>query len=289
MSVRNLVTARTKILCVIGHPIEHSMSPIMHNAAIQDLGLDYLYMAFDVPPNKLKEAIKGLKTLNIKGINVTLPHKENAIEFIDKVDEIAQKIGAINTIKNEDGFLIGRNTDAEGAKKALLDAGFEIDGKKVVLIGAGGAAKAISYSLASNTDKITIINRSEDRAKILVSEMKSKMDLNIESKKYSEIILKEEISNADILINATPVGMFPTIGISPVSKKILHSDLFVFDLIYNPLETQLIRDSKEIGCQTLSGLDMLVNQGALAFGWWTNRKPNLDLMKLKIIEYLGRK
>jgi shikimate dehydrogenase len=261
----------------------------MHNAAIQDLGLDYLYMAFDVPPNKLKEAIKGLKTLNIKGINVTLPHKENAIEFIDKVDEIAQKIGAINTIKNEDGFLIGRNTDAEGAKKALLDAGFEIDGKKVVLIGAGGAAKAISYSLASNTDKITIINRSEDRAKILVSEMKSKMDLNIESKKYSEIILKEEISNADILINATPVGMFPTIGISPVSKKILHSDLFVFDLIYNPLETQLIRDSKEIGCQTLSGLDMLVNQGALAFGWWTNRKPNLDLMKLKIIEYLGRK
>lgn len=289
MSERNFITARTKILCVIGHPIEHSMSPIMHNAAIQDLGLNYIYIAFDVPPNKLKEALKGFKSLNIKGINVTLPHKENAIEFIDKVDEIAQRIGAINAIKNENGLLIGRNTDAEGANKALLNARCEITGKNVVLIGAGGAAKAISYSLASDTNKITVINRSEDRAKKLVSELKSKMDLNIESKKYSEIILKEEISNADLLINATPVGMFPAIDISPVSKKALHRELFVFDLIYNPLETQLIKDSKEIGCQTLSGLDMLVNQGALAFEWWTNKKPNLELMKLRIIEYLGMK
>ena len=115
------------------------------------------------------------------------------------------------------------------------------------------------------------------------------MDLNIESKKYSENILREEISNADILINATPVGMFPLVDISPVSKKILHKGLFVFDLIYNPLETLLIKDSKEIGCQTLSGLEMLINQGALAFEWWTNKKPNLELMKLKIIEYLGMK
>ncbi|MFX1587159.1 MAG: shikimate dehydrogenase [Promethearchaeota archaeon] len=287
MSEIKFVTARTKILCVIGHPIEHSMSPIMHNAAIKDLGLDYLYIAFDIPPNRLKEAIKGLKTLNIRGINVTLPYKEKVMKFIDKVDEIAQKIGAINTIKNEDGLLIGRNTDAEGANKALFDAGCEITGKNVVLIGAGGAAKAISYSLASATNKITIINRSEDRAKKLVSELKNKIDINVESKKYDEIILKEEISNADILINATPIGMFPMIDISPVSKKIIHSGLFVFDLIYNPLETQLIKDSREIGCQTLSGLDMLVNQGALAFEWWTNKKPNLELMKLKIIEYFG--
>ncbi|MFX0020603.1 MAG: shikimate dehydrogenase, partial [Promethearchaeota archaeon] len=264
MSERNFVTARTKILCVIGHPIEHSMSPIMHNAAIQDLGLNFLYIAFDVAPNKLKEAIKGLKALNIKGINVTLPHKENVIKFIDEVDELAQKIGAINTIKNEDGFLIGRNTDVEGANKALIAAGCETAGKNIVIIGAGGAAKAVLYSLASESNKVTIINRTEDRAKNLVSELKTRMGLNIESKKYSEIILKEEIGEADILINATPIGMFPTMNVSPVSKKILHSDLFVFDLIYNPLETHLIKDSKEIGCQTLSGLDMLVNQGALA-------------------------
>lgn len=287
MSEIKFVTARTKILCVIGHPIEHSMSPIMHNAAIQDLGLDYLYIGFDIPPNRLKEAIKGLKTLNIRGINVTLPYKEKVMKFVDKVDQTAQNIGAINTIKNENGLLIGRNTDAEGANKALLDARCKIIGKNVVLIGAGGAAKAISYSLASDINKITIINRSEDRARKLVNELKNKRDINIESKKYNEIILKEEISNADILINATPIGMFPMMDISPVSKKILHKDLFVFDLIYNPLETQLIKDSKEIGCQTLSGLDMLVNQGALAFEWWTKKKPNLELMKLKIIEYLG--
>ncbi|MFX1496530.1 MAG: shikimate dehydrogenase [Promethearchaeota archaeon] len=289
MSVRNYINSQTKILGVIGHPIEHSMSPIMHNAAIQDLHLNYIYLALNVPPNKLQDAIKGIKAFNIKGISVTIPHKERVIPFLDEIDLIAQKINSINTIKNVDGFLKGTNTDAEGAKKALIEAGCKLSGKKVILLGAGGAAKAISYSLASEVEKILIINRTEERAKRLVSELKTKIGYNIESKKNTKTTIKKEIDNADILINATSVGMFPKTEISPLSKTLLHNKLFVFDLIYNPLETQLLKDSKEIGCRTLSGLDMLVYQGALAFEWWTNKKPNIELMKSKIIEYLGVK
>ncbi|MFW9829224.1 MAG: shikimate dehydrogenase [Promethearchaeota archaeon] len=284
MSVKNYITAQTDILGVIGHPIEHSMSPIMHNAAIRDLNLDYIYLAFDIPPNNLKDAIKGIRALNIKGINVTLPHKEKVMQFLDNIDVIAQKINSINAIKNEDGLLTGKNFDSEGAKEALLNAGCTLSGKKVIILGAGGAAKAISYSLALEAEKIVIINRTEDRAKRLVSELKK---FNIESKKYNEETIREEIKNADILINATPVGMFPSMETTPISRNLLHSGLFVFDLIYNPLETQLLKDSKEIGCRVLGGLDMLVYQGALAFEWWINKKPNIELMKRKVIEYLG--
>ncbi len=289
MSIRNSITAQTKILCVIGYPIEHSMSPIMHNAALQDLELDYAYLAFNVPPNRLKEAVKGFKALNVKGISVTIPYKEIIIKFIDEIDSTAQKIGAINTIKNEDGVLIGKNTDAEGGRKAILDAGFEIIGKNILILGAGGVAKAICYSLAKDAKKMVITNRTESRAKKLAMELKKKINVNAEGTNNSETTLKREIKTTDILINATSVGMYPLIGKSPIEKEILHNQLNVFDLIYNPLETQLLKDAKVIGCRTLGGLDMLVNQGALAFEWWTNKKPNINLMKNKIIEFLGKK
>ncbi len=289
MSIRNSITAQTKIFCIIGHPIEHSMSPIMYNAALQDLELDYAYLAFDVPPNRLKEAVKGFKALNVKGISVTIPHKEIIIKFIDEIDSTAQKIGAINTIKNEDGVLIGKNTDAEGGKKAILDVGCEITGKNFLILGAGGVAKAICYALAKDANKIVITNRTESRAKKLAMELKKKIKVNAEGTNNSETTLKREIKTTDILINATSVGMYPQINKSPIEKEILHNQLFVFDLIYNPLETQLKKDAKVIGCRTLGGLDMLVNQGALAFEWWTNKKPNINLMKNKIIEFLGKK
>jgi len=289
MSIRNSITAQTKILCVIGYPIEHSMSPIMHNAALQDLELDYAYLAFDVPPNRLKEAVKGFKALNVKGISVTIPYKEIIIKFIDEIDSTAQKIGAINTIKNEDGVLIGKNTDAEGGRKAILDAGCEITGKNILILGAGGVAKAICYTLAKDANKMVITNRTESRAKKLAKELKKKIKINAEGTNNSETTLKREIKTTDILINATSVGMYPQINKLPIKMEILHKHLFVVDLIYNPLETQLIKDAKVIGCRTLGGLDMLVNQGALAFEWWTNKKPNINLMKNKIIEFLGKK
>ncbi len=283
------ITARTNVLCVIGHPIEHSMSPIMHNAALKDLSLDYVYVAFNIPPNDLKKAVLGFKMFSIKGINVTIPHKENIIPYLDEIDPLAEKIGAVNTIKNEGKYLIGKNTDASGAKKALLDAGCEITGKKALILGAGGAAKAVSFAISEDLDAVYIANRTEKRAIKLAKDLTNKTTIKAVGKNMSINTLKNLVNDVDILINTTPLGMYPDIEESPISEEILHNNLFVFDIVYNPLETRLLKEASKIGCKTLGGLDMFVNQGALAFEWWTGKKPNLNLMKEKVIEFLGKK
>jgi len=286
MSIRDFINSETNILCVIGHPIKHSMSPIMHNIALQDLGLNYVYLAFDITSDKLKKAIDSFKTLDIKGINVTIPHKETIIQYLDEIEPLAEKIGAINSIKNEDGRLVGKNTDTIGAKLALKDTGFKLKSTNVMIIGAGGAAKAISYSLGEEIDRVLILNRSKSRALKLAEILAENYNLKVEGKELTNAILKKEIENIDLLINTTPIGMYPNIDNSPIQKEFIHEDLFVFDIIYNPLETKLIKDAKDVGCKTLGGLDMLVNQGALAFEWWTGKKPNKILMKNKVKEFL---
>jgi shikimate dehydrogenase len=219
MLIRHPITARTKILCVIGHPIEHSMSPIMHNAIIQDLGLDFAYVAFDVRPENLKGAVEGFRALNVIGINVTIPHKETIINYLDEMDDVAQHIGAVNTIKNDDGNLIGRNTDGEGGKKALMDASCQISGKNFLILGAGGAAKALCYSLAKDSNKIVIANRTEERAVKLAKEVKEQLGVNIEGKINNKRILKDELNKADVLINTTPIGMYPNVDNTPVTQE----------------------------------------------------------------------
>ena len=289
MSSEKLITSKTKIFCVIGHPIEHSMSPIMWNPALHELDLDYVYLAFDIHPKDLEEAIKGIKALDIKGINVTIPHKETVIKYLDEIDPIALKIGAVNTIKNEKGFLKARNTDASGAKKALIDAGCNISGKNIVFLGAGGVARSLAYIMAEEANHIILTDLVEERAIAVAKEIKKNMKVDIEGKISNRNNVNEGLKKADILINATPIGMYPNIENTPITKDLLHGDLFVFDVVYNPLETRLMKDAREIGCQTLGGLDMLVNQGILAFEWWTNQNPNRNLMKKKIIEFLGIK
>jgi len=283
------ITARTNVLCVIGHPIEHSMSPIMHNAALKDLCLDYVYIAFNIPPKDLKKAVLGFKMFSIKGINVTLPYKENIIPYLDKIDPLAEKIGAVNTIKNDGKYLIGKNTDASGAKKALLDAGCEITGKKALILGAGGAAKAVSFAISEDLDAVYIANRTEKRAIKLAKDLTNKTTIKAVGKNMSINTLKKLVDEVDILINTTPLGMYPDIEGSPISEEMLHNNLFVFDIVYNPLETRLLKEARKIGCKTLGGLDMFVNQGALAIEWWTGKKPNLNLMKEKVVEFLGKK
>jgi len=284
-----IIGARTNILCVIGHPIEHSMSPVMHNAALNDLSLDYIYLAFDIPPNDLEKAILGFKKSNMKGINVTIPHKEAIIHYLDELDPLSKQIGAVNTIKNEGGVLLGRNTDALGAKQALLDGGFKIEGKKALILGAGGAARAISFALSEKMGEIFISNRTEEKAIKLAKELQDKTKIKATGKDMSEKTLRSLAYSVDILINTTPIGMYPKIDISPISKDLLNENLFIFDIIYNPLQTRLLKDAKKIGSKTLNGLDMFVNQGAIAFEWWTGKKPNVKLMKEIIIEELGNK
>ena len=289
MTEKVSLTAHTNIFCIIGHPVEHSMSPTMWNPALQELGLDYVYVAYDVHPDNLENAISGMRALGIKGMNVTIPHKENVIKYLDEIDPIAKKMGAINTIKNENGVLKARNTDAGGAKKSLLDAGCEIFGKNILFLGSGGVARSVAYVLSEQADKIVLTDIVEKSALTVAQEIKQNMGADIDGKLSTESILKEEIQKADILINATPIGMHPKMDASPISKELLHEDLFVFDVIYNPLQTKLMKDAAEIGCKTLGGLDMLVNQGVLAFEWWTGKSPNANLMRSKIIDFLGIK
>ncbi|TFF94614.1 MAG: shikimate dehydrogenase [Promethearchaeota archaeon] len=281
------ISGKTKVFCLIGHPVEHSMSPTMWNPALEELGLDYVYVAYDVHPDDLKKAVEGFRALDIKGINVTIPHKENIIPYLDEIEPIAKKMGAINTIKNEAGHLRARNTDAGGAKKSLIDAGFAIAGTKVLILGAGGVSRALSFTLAEAAQQVVITDIVEEKATNLAREVQEKMDVNIIGKLSTERTIEEEISKADLLVNATPLGMYPKIDVSPIDKTLLHEDLFVFDVVYNPLQTKLIKEAKELGCNTLGGLDMLVNQGVLAFEWWTGKSPNSKLMKSKIIEFLG--
>ena len=286
---KNFISAHTKILCIIGHPISHTMSPLMHNIALNDLNLDYVYVAFDVTPKNLRHALNGIRALNIRGINVTIPHKETVLSYLDSIDPIAQKIRAVNTIKLEDGRIYGKNTDAEGFIRAIEDANIDISEMDVLLLGSGGAAKAVSYALIQKISKLTILNRTKPKATELANKLKKESEIPIFTKKLEETTINDEIQKVDLVINATPVGMYPSQQESILSSNMLHQDLIVFDLIYNPIETKLIKDARKVGCKTINGLDMLISQGALAFEWWTDKKPNTNLMKKKVIEFLSEK
>lgn len=286
---KNIISAHTKILCIIGHPISHSMSPLMHNIALNDLNLDYVYVAFDVTPKNLQYALNGIRALNIRGMNVTIPHKEKVMSYLDSIDPMAQKIGAVNTIKIEDGRIYGKNTDAEGFIRAIEDASIDISEKDVLLLGSGGAAKAVSYALIQKINKLTILNRTKHKATELANKLKKESEVLIFAKKLEKTTINDEIQKVDLIINATPVGMHPSQQESILSSNMLNKDLIVFDLIYNPLETKLIKDARKVGCKTINGLDMLISQGALAFEWWTDKKPNTNLMKRKVIEFLSEK
>ncbi|MBY9004988.1 MAG: shikimate dehydrogenase [Candidatus Lokiarchaeota archaeon] len=279
-------STRTNIICIFGHPIEHSMSPIMHNIAFKDLGLDYIYIAIDIAPNNLKQAFDVVRALDIKGANITVPHKKRTLQYVDEISPIARKIGAINTIKNEDGKLIGTNTDASGAKKALKEANIDINEKNVMILGAGGAARALAHSLIEETNNLFIVNRTSNRGKNLARELTKEYHKEVLFKKFKNKIFEEKLPSIDILVNTTTIGMFPDIHISPIPKNYLHDDLTIFDIIYNPLETQLMKDASEKGCRVLGGLDMLIYQGVLSFEWWTNQTPNVELMKKSILDEL---
>ncbi len=273
------ISAKTKVLCVIGDPIEHSISPKMHNAVINELGLDYVYVAFKIKKENLKEAVQGFRSLGIQGINVTIPHKVEIMQYIDEIDPTALKIGAINTIKNDNGYLRARNTDGEGALKSLIDNGYSPKGKKITIIGAGGASRAISFFVAQHASELSIFDINLESCKKLAENFKHFYNISIQPYSMDLDALKNELKTSDLLINTSPIGMHPKTSESPVPKELLEKHLTVFDIVYNPIQTQLLKDAKEIGCRCISGLDMFVNQGAIAFEWWTDKKPNINLMK----------
>jgi shikimate dehydrogenase len=275
-----------QVFGVFGDPISHSLSPAMHNAAFSALEMDCIYHAFRVSPEKLEKAILGAQAMGFGGINLTVPLKETALRLdCIKPDPLAEKIGAINTVVFEKaGDIAGYNTDGFGAKKALLESAVEIKGSKIVVAGAGGAARSIAFQLAADDTDITIINRTEDRAVELARDISSAAPGKITGTGLSG--LKDLLKEADILINTTTLGMHPNTDTTIATKEELHSDLIVFDIVYNPLETRLLKEAKAAGAKTVSGVLMLVYQGAEAFKLWTGIEPPADLMKKTVLEAL---
>ncbi len=280
-----MITGKTNIVGLIGDPVEHSMSPPMHNAAFEFLGLDFAYVPFNVKTTSLGEAIKGARALRIKGLNVTIPHKTSVMEFLDIIDKPSELIGAVNTIKLDNGKITGYNTDGIGAIRALEEV-VQVKNKKVVMVGAGGAARAVAFQLIlSGIESLTIINRTPEKALKLKNEIESKIESKVACGNLE--ILEKEVSNADIFIDTSPIGMYPHIDDEPVIKaEMMHSDLVVNDLVYNPLDTVLLKEAEKAGAKGVSGLKMLIYQGAEAFKIWTNMDAPVDIMEKSLLKLL---
>ena len=268
-----------KIYAVLGDPIEHSMSPAMHNAAFRALGMPCTYHAFRVRLPDLRDAIYGAKALGFGGLNLTIPLKVEALKYANP-DPIAIAIGAVNTI-DFSGGIRGYNTDGIGALRALEDAGVGIADSAIMIVGAGGAARAIAFQLAHSGGRITIANRTEERADLLASDVRNGLRELVVTPSIKSIGLHEiadEIADTDILINTTSVGMHPDIDATPVPSDLLRPGLVVFDIVYNPRRTRLLSDALQSGATAIGGVRMLVHQGAEAFRIWTGMEPPVDLM-----------
>jgi len=256
---------------LLGYPVGHSVSPPMHNAAFKELDMPHNYSSLGVEPAKLAELLESkVKTEDFGGANVTIPHKIEMRNLVDKLDESAKRAGAVNTLEWKDDLLTGYNTDATGGMKALIDAYGDISGVKMVMLGAGGAASALAAILRPQVKELTILNRTVEKAKALADKVGAGCGSIVEDQKLVE--------SADIIINTTPIGMHPNVGVSPIDKIHLHGEQMVFDIVYNPLKTRLMLDAEEVGAKTLGGLWMLVYQGAEAFEIWTGVKPNVQTM-----------
>ena len=274
-----MFTGRTKNLGVIGWPIAHSLSPVLQNAALEEAGLDYAYIALPVPPERLQDAVKGIRAMGFRGVNVTIPHKSEIIPLLDEVDEDARMIGAVNTVVNDDGFLRGYNTDAAGFMGALKSEGYVPEGKRVCLLGAGGAARAVLWALAKEkTAKVSIGVRNPAKAESLVTFFRDHVPVEIFS--WEDAAFSEELSEADLLVHTTPLGMHPKVdGMPPVNLSALKASALVYDIVYTPAKTRLLKEAEALGHGILNGEGMLAGQGAAAFRLWTGAEADVGLMK----------
>lgn len=281
------ISGKTKICGIIGDPVEHTLSPAMHNAAFNNLKLDFIYVAFRVKTNELENAIMGVRTLGIHGLNVTMPHKNVVVDYLDEIDPTAKFIAAVNTILNDNGKLIGFNTDGVGALKALRENGVALNGKKLLLLGAGGAANAIAFHAAQEVEELVILNRTAQKAKKLAELLGRKLNKKIKTNSLSASRIREELRDSDILVNATSIGMHPKVDQSPVHPEWLKPSLCVMDIVYNPIVTRLAKDAKSKGAKVISGIEMLIYQGAASFEIWTNHPAPIKTMRKAVLNKLS--
>ena len=300
-----MVDGKTQVLGVIGDPIEHTFSPAMHNAGLNELGLNYIYLPFHVKEDMLGECILGAKAMGIKGLNVTIPHKTNVIKHLDDIDSVASMIGAVNTIQfiydednessNQDNDINvrtkGFNTDGYGCVRAIEEK-TSIKDKKVSITGAGGAARAVAFQIAnSGIDELSILNRNLSKAQSLANDLKTNLEsigIDISINAYDLEELKRELSDSDIFIDTTPIGMYPNVDDKPVaSADMLHEDLLVNDIVYTPMKTSLIREAELANAEVVYGYKMLLYQGIRSFEIWLGREAPVEVMEKALLDVLG--
>ena len=275
-----MIDAQTELYGVIGNPVHHSLSPMIHNGAFRRLDWNAVYLAFEV--KNLGEALRGIRGLGVRGVSVTIPFKTEVVPFLDKVEGLAKKIGAVNTIVNRGGRLVGYNTDCDAAIEAVEEK-MGLRGKRVLLLGAGGAARAIGFGLEQRGYPLIVANRSKKRGEALSK------DLGCDYLPLSSLVrMKAGELEADVIINATSLGMYPQDGKTPIPKELLKKGMMVMDIVYQPLQTKLLREAKEKGCVTVDGLEMLVRQGEAQFEIWTGRRLDIGQIRKNLRRALER-
>ncbi len=290
MQSQNKFNHNTKIIGIIGHPVKHSYSPLMQNLAFELTGQNFIYLPFDVPVNSLKDALKGIVALGISGFNVTLPLKEKILPLLKDVSEEANIVGAVNTVTNEDGILRGYNTDVVGVIESLSLFKDEISGAKVSVIGAGGAARSVIYALIRNfkVGHINIINRTEQTAESLKEYFSAKMMFdNLKAFSLMPPDLVETFRDSKLIVNTTSMGMYPGIDDSATTiKESFMKGQIVFDLVYNPVKTKLLKLAESQGATIITGLKMLVEQGAKSYELWCGEKMPVEKVYRALESYL---
>jgi shikimate dehydrogenase len=275
------------VCAVIGNPVEHSLSPAIHNAAFEKLGLSYVYVAFKV--EDIAAAMTGLRAFgNFRGLSVTIPHKVSIMQHLDEIDEIALNTGSVNTVVNEDGILRGSSSDGPGAIKALADYGVECAGRSVLVLGSGGAARAVAFALAmaERPPDIMILGIIPEELETLVKDVNDKTRACVNGGNLDDGSLKKHVGESDIIIHCTPVGMHPKTDKTLIPKTLLRPEQVVFDIVYTPRETRLLQEAQSVGCTTIPGLEMFVNQAVIQFELWTGLRAPVSVMRNVVEENL---
>lgn len=273
-----------KLYGVIGDPIAHSMSPAMHNDLFAHYGIDAAYLPLRVSPEDLGAAVKGLRAIGASGFNVTIPHKTEVIQHLDKIDALAKAIGAVNTVNNENGLLVGYNTDGPGFVSSLLKRDADLDSSRALIIGAGGAARAIYFSMAqAGFKEIDLANRSLDKA----AELSGACPYNVRTEILDLAKAESDLGRYQLIVQTTSIGMLPETDRTPISLRNTDSDALASDIIYNPLETKFLKEAAARGAATQNGIGMFVHQGALAFEKWTGIYPDIKRMETNVLNHLG--
>jgi shikimate dehydrogenase len=281
------ISPATRFCMVIGDPIGHSLSPAIHNAGYAELGLDFVYLACRI--RDVQSALGGMRAMeNFRGMSVTIPHKVTVMEYMDSIAEVDQAIGAINTVIHEQDRLVGLNTDGPGALKALADAGVDLSGKNVLMLGSGGAARAIAFTLAwdNRLAGLELLDIDQVMLEGLAADLKARTQAHIQSRAMTATALAAAMQRADVIIHCTPVGMHPKENASLVPAELMHPGQVVFDVVYTPLETRLLADARARGLQTISGVEMFVNQAVLQFERFTGQPAPVAVMRRVVMEHL---